>query len=468
VVNDRAISRDPASFRDPTGFVYRRDGVLYRQVHAEHSTDWQRFVDSGLYQRLVDKGSLVEHPDADMDLAFDERAWKVLRPREVAFISYPYEWTFGQLKEAALLTLDTQTEALRAGMTLKDASAYNVVFDASKPILIDALSFEVREEGAPWVAYRQFCQHFLAPLALMAKRDVRCGLMLRDYIDGIPLSLAARLLPARSRVQPGLAMHVHLHSRADQRLVGGSGKASESSGSNVTMSAGRLEALIDSLRRTISGLRWDPSQTNWAAYGETTSYSERGAKSKQELVGRFLAATDGDVVWDLGANNGLYTRLAADQGRTVFAVDGDSGAAEQLFRDLRQASDTRITPLVVDLSNPSPSLGWAGAERRSLSDRANADVLIALALIHHLAIGNNVPFERVSSYLAELGRQLIIEFVPKEDPRVVNMLKDRRDVFADYSLEGLRTAFAADWRLVEEEPIEDSLRTLLRFERLST
>ena len=187
------------------------------------------------------------------------------------------------------------------------------------------------------------------------------------------------------------------------------------------MSAGRLEALIDSLRRTISGLRWDPSQTNWAAYGETTSYSERGAKSKQELVGRFLAATDGDVVWDLGANNGLYTRLAAELGRTVFAVDGDSGAAEQLFRDLRQASDTRITPLVVDLSNPSPALGWAGSERRSLSERANADVLIALALIHHLAIGNNVPFGRVSSYLAELGRQLIIEFVPKEDPRVVNM-----------------------------------------------
>jgi len=464
-VSDRDIERDPASFRDPTGFVYRRDGILYRQIHASHAEHWQRFMDSGLYRRLVDKQSLVEHNDADPSLAFDTNAWRVLQPREIAFVSYPYEWTFGQLREAALLTLDAQAEALKAGMTLKDASAYNVTFDRSRPILIDALSFEVRAEGEPWVAYRQFCQHFLAPLALMAKVDVRCGLMLRDFIDGIPLSLAGSLLPSSSRIQPGLAMHVHLHSRADQRLVERSGKASGGSGANVTMSRDRLEALVDSLRRTISGLRWDPSKTNWAAYGETTSYTERGAKSKRDLVEKFLTASDGQIVWDLGANNGLYTRLAADQGRTVFALDGDQGAAEQLFRDLREASDTRITPLVVDLSNPSPSLGWAGTERRSLADRANADVLIALALIHHLAIGNNVPFERISSYLAQLGRQLVIEFVPKEDPRVVNMLKDRRDVFDSYSLDSMRAAFAADWRLVGEESIDDSLRTLLRFER---
>jgi hypothetical protein len=231
------------------------------------------------------------------------------------------------------------------------------------------------------------------------------------------------------------------------------------------MSRDRLEALVDSLRRTVAGLRWDPSATNWAAYGETTSYTETGARSKREIVDRFLKATDGQTVWDLGANNGLYTRLAADAGRTVMAVDGDPGAAEQLFRDLRKSDDRRITPLLIDLSNPSPALGWAGAERRSLSDRANADVLIALALVHHLAIGNNVPFDRISSYLAQLGRQLIIEFVPKEDPRVVNMLKDRRDVFADYSLAGMRAAFASDWRLAEEAPVEDSLRTMLRLER---
>jgi hypothetical protein len=445
--------------------------VLYRQVHESHAEHWQRFIDSGLYRRLVDRGSLVEHAEADLAFAYDSQAWRVLQPRELSFISYPYEWTFGQLKEAALLTLEVQAEALKVGMTLKDASAYNVAFDAAKPILIDALSFEVRGESEPWVAYRQFCQHFLAPLALMAKVDVRCGLLLRDFIDGIPLSLAGSLLPSRSRIQPGLAMHVHLHSRADQRLVEKGGKASGATasssggGSNVTMSRDRLEALVDSLRRTISGLRWDPSTTNWAAYGETTSYTEAGATSKRELVDRFLKATNGDVVWDLGANNGMYTRLAADAGRTVMAVDGDPGAAEQLYRDLRKASDTRITPLLIDLSNPSPALGWAGTERRSLSDRANADVLIALALVHHLAIGNNVPFDRISSYLAQLGRQLIIEFVPKEDPRVVNMLKDRRDVFNDYTLKGLTAAFAKDWTLVEEVQIDDSLRTLLRFER---
>ena len=127
----------------------------------------------------------------------------VLRPRELPLISYPYEWCFSQLREAALLTLELQRRALAAGMRLKDASAYNIQFDAGRPILIDTLSFEVGDPTQPWPAYRQFCEHFLAPLALMAYRDPRCGLMLRDFIDGIPVDLAARLMPGRTRLRPG-------------------------------------------------------------------------------------------------------------------------------------------------------------------------------------------------------------------------------------------------------------------------
>jgi hypothetical protein len=405
----------------------------------------------------------VEHADVELASAFDDRAWRVLRPREIDFIAYPYAWSFGQLKDAALLTLEIQSEALKAGMTLKDASAFNIAYEGGRPILIDAGSFERRKGDEPWVAYRQFCQHFIAPLALMSKRDVRLGLMLRDFIDGVPLDLAARLLPGRSRLNPGLGLHIHMHARAQG--PGRDGSANDKASTGPKVSSGRMEALVDSLRRTTDGLDWEPNKTEWAGYGDTTSYTPAAAESKRLLVQRFLRSTTGDRVWDLGANTGAFSFLAAEEGRRVVALDGDYGAVELLYRRVRGNTEPSVLPLVMDLTNPSPALGWANHERTSLVERANADVLMALALVHHLAIGNNVPLSQLSQFFGQLGRQLIIEFVPKSDPRVQHMLAARRDVFADYSLEGLKAAFSADWDLAEEAQVEDSQRTLLRFNR---
>jgi hypothetical protein len=453
---------DPASFRDPSGVVYRRDGELYRQVNQSYAPHWQHLHASGLYDDLVGRGWLLAHEEAPIDRRFDDAAWRVLRPRELGFISYPYEWTFGQLKDAALLTLSIQSAALGAGMMLKDASAYNIQFDEGRPVLIDGLSFERVTDDAPWVAYRQFCQHFLAPLALMALRDVRCGLMLRDFIDGIPLDLAAGLLPGTSRLRFGLATHLHLHARA-QRASGApadGGRARE-----AKLSRGRLEALLDSLRSAVEGLRWEPVGTEWAEYGETTSYSQAAAEDKARLVREMLERAGGEWVWDLGANTGYFSRLAADLGRRVVAPDGDAAAAERHYRYLRDTEARAVLPLVMDLANPSPALGWAHTERRSLVERANADVLMALALVHHLAIGNNVPLPMVSRFFAQLGRGAIVEFVPKSDPRVAGMLATRADVFPDYSIEGFRRAFSADWELVDEQPVADSQRTLFLFRR---
>jgi hypothetical protein len=454
--------RDPASFRDPAGFVYRRDGALYRQIHESHADDWRLFEKSGLLQRLVERRWLVAHDDAPIEEALDDRAWRVLRPELIPFVSYPYEWTFSQLKDAALLTLSAQMLALESGMTLKDASAYNVQFVGARPVLIDALSFERAEEDSPWVAYRQFCQHFLAPLALMAERDVRCGLMLREFVDGIPLDLAVRLLPGKTRLRFGLATHLHLHARS---LARHGRTTAPGAVRKPRMARSRLEALLGNLRATVEALSWDPKGTEWADYTATTSYSEAAAASKKQLVERFLRQTDGEWVWDLGANTGVFSRLASDLGRKVLSIDTDPAAAEQHYRTLRKADHGNVTPLVMDLANPSPAVGWASRERLSLAQRANADVLVALALVHHVAIGNNVPLRDLSAYLAELGRQLIIEFVPKSDPRVAEMLAARRDIFDEYSLDGLRHAFGAYWQLVEEEPIEDSQRTLLLFRR---
>ncbi|HEY7591005.1 MAG TPA: hypothetical protein VH723_08430 [Candidatus Limnocylindrales bacterium] len=458
-----AAAPDPGSFRDPSGFVFRRDGAVLRQINAAFAVRWDDLESSGLLDALQAKGMLVAHVPAPIDTALrPDIAHAVIRPEPIDFVSYPYEWSFGQLRDAALLTLDVQAACLEAGFTLRDATAYNVQFHRGRPILIDTLSFERALPGRPWTAYRQFCEHFLAPLALMATRDARCGLMLREFVDGIPLDLAARLLPFRTKLRLGLLSHVHLHARAQTRYAN---VADADRVRVATMSPLRQRALIDSLRRTVAGLRWDPSGTEWADYAEHTSYDDDAARAKDSLVRDFLAAAGGDRVWDLGANTGRFSRIAAGLGRRVVAWDVDPAATERHYRRVRTDGETAILPLVLDLANPSPGLGWAGSERRSLAERADADTVLALALVHHLAIGRNVPLDRLAAFFAGLAPNVVIEFVPKDDPMVRRLLATREDVFADYSAEGFRAAFGRRFEILAEAPIPGMTRSLFRMRR---
>jgi hypothetical protein len=455
---------DPASFRDPSGFVFKRDGTLYRQVQASGAADWEASRTSGLLARLIADRLVVEHADASLELAALPGAVAIIRPRRVDVISYPYEWSFSQLKEAALLTLELQGRALEAGMRLKDASAYNIQFDAGRPILIDSLSFEVAPPTEPWPAYRQFCEHFLAPLALMAHRDVRCGLMLRDFIDGIPLDLAARLLPGRTRLNLGLSAHVHLHARAQRRAAEESPPTEGMERPVRRISETGQQALLDSLRRTVAGLRWKPS-SHWAGYASSTSYSEEATASKGEIVREMLATVGGSTAWDLGANTGGYSAIAADAGYRVVAWDQDAASVETHWRRVRGDANSAILPLVLDLANPSPAIGWGLEERASFLERGEPDVMLALALVHHLAIGNNVPLPSVASLFARIASRAIVEFVPKDDPMTRRLLAARRDIFEHYTIDGFRGAFGGPFRIGREAPITDSSRTLFLLER---
>jgi hypothetical protein len=455
---------DPASFRDPSGFVFRREGILYRQVQPPAAADWEAFGSSGLLDRLVADRLLVDHNDAPPELAALPDAVAVLQPRPLDFISYPYEWSFSQLKEAALLTLELQLRALDAGMRLKDASAYNIQLDAGRPILIDTLSFEVAAPTEPWPAYRQFCEHFLAPLALMAHRDVRCGLMLRDFIDGIPLDLAARLLPGRTRLNLGLASHIHLHAGAQRRASKDAPPASDAPKRERRISATGQRALLDSLQRTVAGLKWEPT-SHWTEYASSTSYSDAATASKGEIAREMLASVGGSTAWDVGANTGVYSAMAADAGYRVIAWDQDAGSVEAHWRRVRGGSGPRILPLICDLANPSPAIGWALEERASFLERGEPDVMLALALVHHLAIGNNVPLPGVARLFARMAPMAIVEFVPKEDPMTRGLLAARRDIFGHYTLEGFRAAFGDSFRIVREAPVTDSPRTLFLLER---
>jgi len=461
-------SRIGSSFRDPSGFLFRRDGVLLRQVQERYRPHYEQLQTSGLYAALTAEGLLVPHTERPLSEAAAHGAAYVLQPELLPFISLPYEWCFAQRQAAALLTLRVQELALAHGMTLKDASAFNVQFRGVQPVLIDTLSFERYVEGTPWVAYRQFCQHFLAPLVLQARLDVRLGALLRQYLDGIPLDLASALLPRRSWMSPAVLMHIHLHAQsiAKHAATDGARTGTRAGAAPATARVSKtgLEGLLASLKGAVSGLSWQAG-TEWGAYEETHNYDAAGRASKQGLVADFVRAAGAQRVIDLGANAGEYSRVARDAGAAlVVAADGDPMAVERGFRRLREAGESGVHPLLVDLTNPAPAQGWDHAEWPALAERGPFDAVLALALVHHLAIGNNVPLAGVAQMLAHLGRHVIIEWVPKPDPQVQRLLSAREDIFDGYTEEGLIEAFAAlGLQPRQRVAVGTSGRTLFRF-----
>lgn len=451
----------PSSFRDPSGFLFQRNGGLFRQINQSFQPDYEQLMQSGLYDRLVRERLLVPHEEVDVAPLEPAGAYRVIRPERIGFISYPYEWCFSQLKDAALLTLKAQKIALNHQMSLKDASAYNVQFAGGGPILIDSLSFERLVEGKPWTAYRQFCQHFLAPLLLMAKVDIRLVELLRTHIDGIPLDLASRLLPSRTYLNPGILIHLHLHARAQARYAG---QDVHRASAQRQMSVNALVGLVDSLRGIVSRLTWRAAGTAWGDYYAFHNYSEAAMQAKRDGVRSMLEDVQPASVWDLGANTGEFSRIASGMGIPTLAFDIDPAAVERNYLQAIEEGQTQLVPLVMDFTNPSPSLGWAHQERQSLADRGPADLLLALALVHHLAIGNNLPLERVAAYLQRLGRQLIIEFVPKSDSQVQRLLSSRKDIFDGYHEAGFEAAFAAHFRIVRKQALEATERSLYLME----
>ncbi len=446
-----------ASFRDPSGFLFKRDGILYRQVNQTYRSHYDLLMGSGLYEQLVKKGALVSHQETDIAPLDPDAGYKVLQPEVIPFISYPYEWSFSMLKDAALLTLEICNLSLQKGMVLKDASAYNIQFLEGKPVLIDTLSFERYDEGTPWVAYRQFCQHFLAPLALMALTDIRLGQLLRVHIDGIPLDLANELLPGKVRWNLGLGTHITLHAQAQQKYA----KAdSHKDDRKKVFSKNALFGLLDSLKNTVKSLQWKPAGTEWANYYEITNYSGSAFEEKKAVIRKFLDIAQPDSVWDLGANNGVFSRLASEKGIFTVAADIDPAAVESDYQNIQSENAKNLLPLLLDLTNPSAASGWNNEERDSFAGRGPAGLVMALALVHHLAISNNVPLDRVAASFAAMGQWLIIEFVPKQDSQVQKLLSSRLDIFDNYTTEGFEESFQRYYHIQEKAAVAESDRIL--------
>jgi SAM-dependent methyltransferase len=451
------MQRDKASFRDPSGYVLYDQDKLIRNINPIYCEQWQAVASSRLLERK------------EFFITFHEvspyhGAWKSLDVEKIPFISYPYEWCFGQLKDAALLTLDIQKEALQNKLTLKDASAYNIQYIGKNPIFIDLLSLEQRKNGTPWAAYRQFCMHFLSPLTLMSYTDIHLGSLLRLYIDGIPLNLTSKLLPMSSLLHINLLIHIYIHAYMEKKYSNFSKGSGESKKANMSENA--LLSMIISLRSIIESLNLPINKTEWSEYYKDTNYSEEAANFKYNYIQRKAEKSGGGLAIDLGANIGRYSRILAPYFCYVLAPDMDLTAVEFHYQALRKDGPANILPLVLDLSNPSPSQGWGEEERLSFAQRCRADWLSALALIHHLRITAGIPLSIAAEYFSRLlipGGCLLLEFVPKEDSQVKRLLATREDIFDDYTLDSLLYAFAEKFQHEETVDIPESERKLIFF-----
>jgi ribosomal protein L11 methylase PrmA len=462
------VRAEPGSFRDPSGRIYWLGDRVLRTVMPPAVADFDYVESTGLIASLVKKGMLIDQTRRPASLIGEAGAGAtyVLEHPRLDFISYPYEWSFRALQSAALLQLDLYLESLQHGVTLSDATAYNVQFDGARPVFIDRLSFRRYVDGQFWLGHRQFCEQFLNPLLLRSIFGIPHNAWYRGSPEGIGAAELSALLPLRRKLSWRVLTNV---------VMQGSLQKTRSSDAQKAV-AGKLRFPQPAFVRLLRGLRtWiaalhpaDRQPTTWQEYSRQNSYRGTEAEAKRNFVARFVSESKARVVWDIGCNTGDYSVAALQAGaRSVIGFDFDQGALDLAF-DRAQSEKLAFTPLFLDATNPAPDQGWGQAERRGLQGRAKADAVLALALIHHVAISKNVPLDGVVSWLTGMAPRGVIEFVPKTDPMVVELLRMRDDIFPHYHEEHFVSSLQERARIVASETVSASGRKLFAFERAVT
>jgi len=459
-----ASQPEPGSFRDPESRIFYAGDGVYRALSEDGLSDFVALRDTKLYERFTGDGRLVatellDGADAPAGLLARGTAG-VLRHERIPFVSYPYEWPFSMLKDAALLQLDLNLAALEEDMILKDSTPYNVQFKGAKPVFVDIGSFERLREGEPWIGYRQFCMLYLYPLMLQAVKGVGPHALLRGAIDGIAPSQMRGMVSFRDRFRKGFYLNVFLHAKLEARH-GDRGKEVKAEVKKAGFKKELIVANVTRMRKVVERLEWAPPEGVWVAYGERNSYTDEDAKRKDEFVREVCTSQRWGLTWDIGANNGRYSRIAAEGSDHVLAVDADQGPVELLYRTLREEGDEQILSLAMNLADPSPGLGWRGLERKSLPDRGAPDLVLALALIHHVAIAANVPVREFVTWLAGLNAAIVIELPTREDPMVKKLLGPKRDgLHPDYERENFECELGEAFDVERRERLKSGTRLL--------
>jgi len=490
---ERAGARlEPGSFRDPESRVFYSGGEVLRALSKDGLEDFRALTQTKVWERFSADGRIVATEVVEDGFGTEAESVEspsggagrlpeglvkdsagVLRHERIPFVSYPYEWPFSMLKDAALLQLDLNLAALEEDMILKDSTPYNVQFKGSSPVFVDVGSFERLRPGEPWAGYRQFCMLYLYPLLLQAVKGVPYQPLLRGSIDGITPAQMRGLVSGRDRLRKGFYLNVFLHAKLESRHAD-RGEEVKAEVHEAGMKKELIVANVRRLRKLVERLDWSPPEGVWVAYGERNSYTDADAKRKDEFVREVATSREWGLTWDIGANNGRYSRIAAEGSRYVLAVDADQGPVELLYRGLREeggkdpagtpnASNApqKILPLTMNLADPSPGLGWRGQERKALPDRGSPELVLALALIHHVAIAANVPVREFVSWLAGLDTALVIEFPTREDPMVRKLLAPKRKgLHPDYERASFEQVLADAFDVERRERLGSGTRLL--------
>ncbi len=454
---------DSGSFRDRSARVFTSGEQVYRALSNEAYANWQQVSKQPFFLQRSLAGQIV----GSEELSSDERqkfllpgnVAAVLRHERIPFISYPYEWSFAMLRQAALVHLELLTDAVSSGLILKDASPYNVQFRGSQPVFIDLGSFTPLVPGEPWLAYRQFCEMMLFPLLLQAYRGVDFQTILRSQLEGIPARQFIQWMRWSDLFRPGVFTNGWLQSVLESKTQAAPGSTVsdlQKSGFNLQM----IERMLKNLKRIIERLKWVPRQTQWTSYNDTLSHVADDSPAKSEFVHNICRTKQRRLVWDLGCNDGRYSKIASQQASTVIAMDQDHACVDHLFNSSFE-SRSNILPLCIDLANTSPAQGWRCHERKRLEDRGRPDLVICLGIIHHMVLAANIPLPDVVDWLASLGGELILEFPSKQDAMVRALLRNKHDQYEDYSLEHLESELQKHFRIQQRQSLPSGERTLL-------
>jgi hypothetical protein len=447
--------------------VFEKDGTLYRQVNNIFKEDFDHFISSGCYDHLVEKQWLVFHEEIVKNFTGSPDWYKTLKPQRVPFISYPYEWCFDMLKDAALLTLQLAEECTQFGIILKDATLFNIQWLDGKPVFIDTLSFERYDASQPWIAYRQFCESFLSPLLLMHYSHQPLQSILLVHPEGIPLSITRSLLPWRSKFSFYTYLHIHMHERLASRSTG---KEVHPQNSRVPGKGGfsekKIHRLLDSLRSLILSLQWKGDATAWDQYYEEANQRDDYVLQKKKIIIEWVSELPRPLTAvDLGANEGAFSFLLAAKNIKTIAADSDHSTINKLYQKIKKEKEKNILPLLINLANPTSATGLNNRERISFIERTNCDLGLALALVHHLAIGKNIPFEKLAELFENLADHFIIEFIPKTDKKVKFMLQQKKDIYNNYHEENFVRSFEKYFSIQKKHEIGDSGRILYMMKR---
>ena len=445
-----------ASFRDPSGYVFKDGQVIKRVINPVYFNVYDALTVSGFYEKLFNSELLIPHKEVNRT---PESI--VIKPEQIPFISYPYEWSFNQYKEAALLTLKIQKYCLEHNYSLKDASAFNITFHNGKALFIDTLSFDFYIEKTPWRAYRQFIMHFLAPILLAKYHGAGVLKTVSSFIDGIPLKMVASMLPFKTKLNPFLYSNIHLLAKFEDKY---NEYDNSKSIKTVLTKSGQLN-IINSLYDFIKKVSLN-EHSEWGNYYTKTNYTDSSFKFKSTIISGWVTQLKINTLIDVGGNNGTFVRAISTPINNAIVCDIDNNAVDNNYRTLKKNNEKYILPLVIDVLNASAAIGFNNEERNSFLERVKEfapDVTLALALIHHISLSGNVPFNMSANFFAAFSKHLIIEFPKRDDSwveRLLNSKTDFKEYFNFYSIENFEKAYSVYFDVIEKKEISGTKRCL--------